>query len=290
MARPLRIQFPGAVYHVTARGNRQSPIFHDEVDRLALRNIFGGALERFDASALAWCLMGNHYHWVIQTRQANLSLLMRHVNGVYTQRFNRRHQKVGHVFQGRFTAILVDSQRYLLEACRYVELNPVRAGLAQDPAQWPWSSYAALTGLAPSPPWLDRAAVWGHVLGHDVGSQPQLAGQAAQAYAQLVAAGKGVRLWPTHLRQQVYLGDEHFVQRMQAQATDAALRSPDIPRTQRATPLTLQDCLATQPTRDEAILAAHRHGHLSMSHIAKGLGLSVSRVSRIVSKQAKGKT
>lgn len=285
MARPLRIEFPGAVYHVTSRGNRREPIFVDDADRLALLDVLGSGLDRFDACALAWCLMGNHYHFVIQTRLPNLSLLMRHINGLFTQRFNQRHRKVGHLFQGRFKAVLVDRDSYLLAVCRYVELNPVRAGMVPHPGDWPWSSYGALTGQAPCPPWLDRAAVWGYLLGEDVGTETQ-ALQAGQAYADLVAAGKDVALWPDHLRQQMYLGDEAFVQRMQALATDRAVSDKAIPRTQRASPKTLQDWLDTIPSRDEAILAAHRQSHISLSDIARALGLSVSRVSRIVARES----
>jgi putative transposase len=125
MARPLRIEFPGAVYHITSRGDRREPIFVDDEDRLALLDIVAQALSRFDAQMLAYCLMGNHYHFVLHTRQANLSLLMRHINGVYTQSFNRRHNKVGHLFQGRFKAILA----YLASKAR-----PVHAtGLATGP-------------------------------------------------------------------------------------------------------------------------------------------------------------
>ena len=129
MVRPLRIEYPGAVYHVTSRGDRREPIAKDDIDQIAFLAIAGHALERFDAHAWAYCLMGNHYHLVIRTREANLSRLMRHINGVYTQTFNRRHQLAGHLFQGRFKAILVDSDSYLLEVCRYVDLNPVRANM-----------------------------------------------------------------------------------------------------------------------------------------------------------------
>ncbi|MDP2262571.1 MAG: transposase [Hydrogenophaga sp.] len=114
MARPLRIEFHGAVYHVTSRGDRREPIFVDDTERRALLDLLGSGLDRFDASALAWSLMGNHYHFVIQTRLANLSLLMRHINRVFTQGFNQRHHKVGHLFQGRFKAVLVDRDSYLL--------------------------------------------------------------------------------------------------------------------------------------------------------------------------------
>jgi putative transposase len=153
MARPLRIEFPGAVYHVTSRGDRRDAIFVHDADRLAMLAILAQATQLFDAQVLAYCLMGNHYHLVLHTRQANLSLLMRHINDVYTQTFNRRHGKVGHVFQGRSKAILVDRDNYLLALCRYVELNTVRAKMIGSPADWPWSSYLAHAGLQPSPDW-----------------------------------------------------------------------------------------------------------------------------------------
>jgi putative transposase len=149
MSRPLRIQFPGALYHVTSRGDRREPIFVDDTDRAALLNVIAQAAQRFDFSALAYCLMGNHYHFVFHTGQANLSRSMRHINGVFTQTFNRRHGKVGHLFQGRFKSILVDRDSYLMEVCRYVELNPVRAGMVDHAQDWPWSSYRAHAGLAP---------------------------------------------------------------------------------------------------------------------------------------------
>ncbi len=111
-------------------------------------------VNRFNWVCYAWCLMGNHYHLLIQTPDGNLSKGMRQLNGVYTQASNRRHRRVGHLFQGRFKAILVDSDAYLLELSRYVVLNPVRAGMVKKPAGWPWSSYRASVGLEPAPPWL----------------------------------------------------------------------------------------------------------------------------------------
>ena len=170
MARPLRIEFPGAVYHVTSRGDRREPIFVDDEDRQGLLEVVAQALSRFDAEALSYCLMGNHYHFVLHTRQANLSLLMRHINGVYTQSFNRRHDKVGHLFQGRFKAILVDRDAYLLEVCRYVDLNPVRARLVRKPEAWAWSSYRAHVGQTPAPAWLDTEGLHGYLLGRPVRS------------------------------------------------------------------------------------------------------------------------
>ena len=114
----------------------------------------GQVITRFNWLCHAWCLMNNHYHLLVETPDGNLSKGMRQLNGVYTQASNRRNQRVGHLFQGRFKAIMVDSDSYLLELARYVVLNPVRAGIAKKPADWPWSSYRASVGLTPRTPWL----------------------------------------------------------------------------------------------------------------------------------------
>lgn len=282
MARPLRIEFPGAIYHVTSRGDRREPIYDDDADRQGFLDVLGEALDRYDACALAFCLMDNHYHLVLHTRSANLSRLMRHVNGVYTQTYNRRHHKVGHLFQGRFKAILVDRDAYLLEVCRYVDLNPVRARMVTEPGDWPWSSYGAHEGVRLPPVWLDTASVHGYLLGRDVATAAD-ARRAAQRYAKLVAQGKEVRLWDDALRQQIFLGDETFVERMQTLLEADRLVTTDIPRAQRSRrPKSLRAYLG-EYGRDEAIYQAHREGGHTLSAIAGELGLSVSRVSRIVS-------
>ena len=118
----------------------------DDADRVEWLAVLAEGLDRFQATAYAYCRMGNHYHVVMQTHRPNLSRLMRHVNGVYTLRYNRRHGKVGHLFQGRFKAVLVDQESYFLEVCRYVDLNPVRARMVRRPREWAWSSYRAHAG------------------------------------------------------------------------------------------------------------------------------------------------
>ncbi|HEV8259768.1 MAG TPA: transposase [Burkholderiales bacterium] len=291
MARPLRIEFPGAVYHVTARGDRREPIFVDDADRQALLEVIAQALSRFDAQMLAYCLMGNHYHFVLHTRQANLSLLMRQINGVYTQAFNRRHDKVGHLFQGRFKAILVDRDTYLLEVCRYVELNPVAARIVRKPQAWSWSSYRAHVGQETVPGWLDSDGLHGYLLGRTVRTAADRR-RAAERYADLVASTPThASLWGTALRQQIYLGDEAFVERMQALAEPQNSADRDIPRAQRSKPRSLAQWLGNCTTREEALYRAHTESALSMSAIARELGLSVSRVSRLIARaeQAKGK-
>ena len=284
MARPLRIEFPGAVYHVTSRGDRREPIFEDDQDRLIFLGIVSQSLSRFDGQMLAYCLMGNHYHFVLHTRKANLSSLMRQINGVYTQAFNRRHDKVGHLFQGRFKAILVDRDAYLLEVCRYVELNPVRAGTTRKPHIWPWSSYRAHVGLEPAPEWLDVDGLHGYVLGRPVRSAPERQ-RAGQTYARLVASAGNVRLWDDGLQQQIYLGDDNFVERMQALADPHNSTDRDIPRIQRSKVRTLKHWLCACQTREEALYRAHTESGISMTQIANEIGLSISRVSRLI-KQA----
>ena len=141
--RPLRIEFPGGSYHVTSRCDQSEPNFKDHSDRAALLGVLEEGMQRFDAQVLDYCLMGNQDPFVLHTLHANLWRLMRRLNGVVTQAFNRRHRKVGHLFQGRFKAILLDRDAYLLEVGRYVELNPVaRPRMVSAPMEWPWSSTA----------------------------------------------------------------------------------------------------------------------------------------------------
>lgn len=292
MARPLRIEFPGAIYHVTSRGDRREPIFEDDEDRQNFLMVVDQAMARFDACALAYCLMDNHYHIVVHTRRANLSRLMQQLNGVYTQAYNRRHKKVGHLFQGRFKGILVDQDAYLLEVCRYVDLNPLRARRVRDPGNWPWSSYNAHCGRRPAPAWLDTKAVHGYLLGRDADSAADRR-KSEQRYVALVAAGKGVKLWDEALAQQIFLGGPAFVERMQALAGLDPAAARDIPRNQRrAQPGPIQYYLDKSSDRDGGIVAAVRDGQHSLTAIALALDLSVSRVSRIVKKselKAKGK-
>lgn len=237
------------------------------------------AMTRLDAEMFAFCLMGNHYHFVLRTRQANLSRLMGHINGEYTRAFNRRHQVVGHVFQGRFHAVLVDSDAYLLEACRYVELNPVRAGLVGSVDEWLWSSYAAHVGLASAPRWLATASLHGFLLGRDVVS-PADQRQAEDLSMQTVAAAIGANLW-CHLHQEIFLGDEAFAARERATAAGVA-RCEGNAQDQRERSVTLADWLTPDRSRDEAFRLAHAQGGMTMTEIARQAGVSVGAVGRFV--------
>lgn len=147
MARPLRLEFAGALYHITARGDRQEAIYENDDDRIAFLSVRGEVCQLCNWVCHAYCLMGNHYHLLIETPEGNLSRGMRQLNGVYTQQHNRRHSRVGHVLQGRYKAVLVEKESYLLELVRYIVLNPVRAQMMRTADEWPWSSYRSKIGL-----------------------------------------------------------------------------------------------------------------------------------------------
>lgn len=149
MPREPRPQFPSAIYHVTARGIRRSPIFTNARERRRFLAVLRETLEGVSWQCYAYCLMGNHYHLVIGTPKANLSSGMHRLNGAYARWFNRLHGHQGHLFQDRFHSQLVERDSHLLEACRYVVLNPVRAGLVREPADWAWSSYRATVNVLP---------------------------------------------------------------------------------------------------------------------------------------------
>ena len=157
MARPLRIEFPGAIYHVTTRSNARKAVFRDDADRDLFLDALGEVVTRFRWLCHAYCLMDRHYHLLIETPRGNLSPGMRQLNGVYTQRFNRRHARVGHAFQGRFKAILVERRSYLLELARYIVLNPVRAKMIKNPGRYRWSSYPATVGAVAPPSGISHA-------------------------------------------------------------------------------------------------------------------------------------
>ena len=281
MTRPLRIELPDAIYHVTSRGNRRDPIFVDDEDRQRFLTTLGETLDRFQASVVAYCLMDNHYHLVLHTQHPNLSALMRRFNGMVTQRYNRRHDKVGHLFQGRFKAILVDQDAYLLTLCRYVERNPVRAGMVAQPKDWPWSSYGAHAGSALAPQWLASARLYAYLLGHPPQNLAD-SRRASMLYQQIAAGDDQPEIWRNGLRQQIFLGDENFARRMQSKIDDQHLADGDIPKQQRLVDKALPDWLELGNSREHGLYLAHKHGGKTITALAKELGLSVSRVSRLV--------
>ena len=277
MSRPLRLEFPDALYHVTARGDRREDIFEDDLDRRAFLDTLGAVVGQFNWLCYAYCLMDNHYHLLVQTPDGNLSKGMRQLNGVFTQTSNRRHGRVGHLFQGRFKAILVDSDAYLLELARYIVLNPVRAKMVRRPAAWPWSSYGASMGAVLAEPFL---AVDGLLARFAKRRET-----ARERYARFVAEGIGAPSpWP-QVRGQVFLGDEAFVATMQAKLEHPQRQDVQIPKAQRRAPApTLAHIAKGAKDRDTAIVAAHGTGAYSYQKIGDHFGVHFTTVGRIVRK------
>src|SRR5215813_3960948 len=154
MARPLRLEYPGAVYHVMARGQERSTIFREDADRERFCSILGAVVEDEGWQLHGYCLMGNHYHLLVETPDGHLSRGMRALNGRYAQWFNWKHDRRGHLLESRFRSVLIQKESHLLELLRYIVLNPLRAGLVERVGDWKWSSYRATAGLAEVPTWL----------------------------------------------------------------------------------------------------------------------------------------
>jgi REP element-mobilizing transposase RayT len=259
------VEFPGAVYHVTARGDGREAIYGEDRDRDLFLEVVGHVLDRFAWRCHAYCLMGNHYHLLIETPEANLSRGMRQLNGVYTQRFNRRHARVGPVFQGRYTAIVVQKDTHLLELCRYVVLNPVRAGMVKRVQDWRWSSYRVTGGQTDVPTWVTTD--WLLV------QFGQRRAQAVRAYQQFVAEGVGQQPWED-LTGRMYYGEEEFVTRV---ATST--QSREVPRWQRQ-PVRAALSQVVQVGTAEEIGRAYRESGYRLAEIAQYLGVHYATVSR----------
>jgi REP element-mobilizing transposase RayT len=279
MARPIRLEFPGALYHVTARGNARQDIYLDNEDRRIFLDVLSRVVTRFNWLCHAYCLMPNHYHFVIETPEGNLSIGMRQLNGVYTQRFNRRHGRVGHVLQGRFKAILVERDSYLLELCRYVVLNPVRANLVTDPSRHLWSSYRASAGI-------DRPSEFLSVdwLLSQFGKTRAVA---QRRYVEFVQAGmKGSSPWEK-LHSQTVLGTAGFVDKL-APYLASRRRLKEVPRAQRM--LDRPDLgkilpggsTGSRAERNRKIRKAHLEFGYSLTQIAHHLDIHYTTVSKVI--------
>ena len=280
MARPLRIEFAGALYHVTARGDRREDIFTDDQDRNVLLSILSQVWRRFAVGCHAYCLMSNHYHLVLETAEPNLARALRQINGVYTQRFNRRHERVGHVFQGRYKAILVDRDSYYLEVVRYVLLNPVRAKFVTRAQDWPWSSYRAVMGQSRAIQGLDV-----NRLLSCFGPTPE---RARAAFVRFVDEGVAQHSIWNNLVGQIFLGEQTFVERMQDQVQEAST-SIEIPRSQRrGRVMPLAEYQSRHRDRDQAMASAYATGHYTMQAIAQHFGVHYVTVSRAVRKAEGG--
>ena len=279
MSRPLRIEYPGAVYHVTSRGNDKQAVFQDDQDRETFLEILSHVNNRYNWLCHAYCLMGTHYHLMIETPDANLSLGMRQLNGVFTQARNKRFKKTGHLFQGRFKAVLIQRGSHLLEVCRYVVLNPVRAHMVERPEEWKWSSYRATAGKEMPPPCL--TIDW--VLGQFGRSRDK----AEIGYKQFVQWGIGKDAPWFDVKGQVFLGDDEFVEG-HADYIRKHEDVADIPKSQRYADRPPLDrifedrVLRRKKLRNQMMAeAVERYGY-RQSELARHLNLHTSTVSNIL--------
>jgi putative transposase len=280
MARPLRIEFPGALYHVTSRGNARAAIFDSDADRFLFLTILSKTVKRFNWICHAYCLMDNHYHLMIETPDGNLSAGMRQLNGVYTQAINRSHVKAGHLFQGRFKAILVEKQSYLTELSRYVVLNPVRAGMVNIPEDYVWSSYLATLGKATTLDFLTT----GSILLCFASSVTQ----AQLLYQQFVNEGINRSDTPWEmLTGQIILGTEAFLTGIK-ERLHGKESIQEIPRVQRylARPLLTElfpcDVHRTKDERNRIIHDANVVFGYSLKEISDVIGLHYTTISKVV--------
>lgn len=274
MARPLRLELAGALYHVTSRGDGREDIYLSDADREVWLAVLGQVCMRFNWVCHAWCQMSNHYHLLIETPEANLAQGMRQLNGVYTQRFNRLHKRVGHVFQGRYKAILVERDSYLLELARYIVLNPLRAGMVKRLEAWPWSSYLATCAQTPVPEWLQTDWILA-----------QFGRQRARAirnYVEFVHEGARLPSIWSQLQGQIYLGSDAFVTKMQIQIEKRSALD-EIPRIQRRGLTQQLADFERRFDRNEAMARAYLSGQHTMAAIARHFGVHYTTVSRIVS-------
>ena len=288
MARPLRIEYDGAVYHVTSRGNARKPIYKDDEDREAFLYALQRVNKKYNWLCHTYCLMNNHYHLVIETPDGNLSKGMRQLNGMYTQIYNRRHHRVGHIFQGRYKAILIEKESHLLEVCRYVVLNPVRAKAVEKPEIWQWSSYRGTLGMERPHPCLTTDWVLGQF--DKKKSRPD------RRYREFVEAGIGKATIWKDLRGGSILGEDEFAETL-LEYLKGKRDIREIPKFQRyinrhsLKEIFTEEVADGKAERDKKIRAAVEiHGY-SQREVADHLGMHYSSISGIINdRKSRSKT
>jgi len=283
ITRSLRIEFPGAFYHVTSRGNERRNIFRTAGDRERFLDYLGSATTRYGAIIHAYCLMSNHYHLLVETPRANLSQIMRHINGAYTTYFNVKRTRAGHLLQGRYKAILVEADEYAEELSRYMHLNPVRAGIVARPELYRWSSYLSYIGKTPQPEWLKRDFILGFF-----GAAISGAKKSYQEYVEDVL-GKDYDSPFSGTVAYTILGGADFIQRIITEHVEGKGQSSEMPAVRSLNRrLGIEEILLqtqktvgeTSDTRDVAIYLCHRYTGEKLKKIGERFGLTDSGVSK----------
>jgi putative transposase len=285
MARQLRIDYPGAAYHVYSRGNQKQAIFLSDDDRHYFLKVLGDAHERFRVVFQAYCLMPNHYHLIVKALLGGFSKAMHLINTAYTVHLNKKHSRCGHLFQGRFKSILVEADTYAFELSRYIHLNPVRAGIARLPEDFPWSSYREYLGLDRPHTWLDMSLVFGSKWNHHEESR--------SAYARFVLAGMGCDppAGYQESKRSGILGSPDFIGLIKARFLEKQLEKPDRERPQLRALRTRTDIadvavlseMVLGPnnrlTKSSAIYVSHRYADYTLGELSAFFHMSVSGIS-----------
>jgi putative transposase len=287
LARQLRIEYPGAFYHITSRGNQKQPVFLSPWDKARFLDYIKEAHDKFDFLIHAYCLMENHYHLMLETKQANLSRGMHFLNTAYTIYFNGRHNKVGHLFQGRFKGILIEAETYAQELSRYIHLNPVRAGISESPESHPWSSFREYLGQRECPPWLETRLVLGLP-----GKDAEKSRRDYQVYV-MRPLPEPLSGLPSNQKEGLpaILGSRDFEVRIKGKYLSGNTPDRELPALRGLSGKPSLDEICSEfkakdgvdgvLSRNSAIVFAHQHSGYTLNEIAKAFGLSQSAVSMI---------
>ncbi len=273
MARPIRLEFPNALYHVMSRGNGGESIFIDDPDRQQFLDLLAALIKYYDVICYAYCLMDNHYHLLIETPKGNLSQIMRGLNGRYTRFFNKTRQRMGHVFQGRYKAIIVQKDSYLLELSRYIILNPVRAGKVVAPEVIAGPVILQL-GLRACSEWLAVNNLLSFFYHQRKEAIHQYKAYVSQRINQPFS-GK--------ILQQVYLGDSTFISTVQKHISLKQSDSIHITKRSKNSPKQpIGEIISKIEDRGKAMSAIYKTGHYTMFEIAAYFNVHYSTVSRAI--------
>lgn len=275
MARPLRVEYAGALYYLSSAGNRGETVFRDSADGEAWTEILGRTCGRFGWKCLCYCLMSDRYHLVVETPRPNLSKAMRQLNGVFTQHSNRRHETAGHVFGGRYRSVVVQREKYLLPLIGHVFAFPLRAGFVRHPKQFKWSSCRYVYGKDRTPEHMDLG--W-----FEDGFSSDIAGFNGflrENYPRDVLG---------ETKKQIYLGDEEFIESVQKRIGSAPA---DVPKTQVTKPVksVLGSFMKDGADREEAVARTYLTGDYTLREISEAVSVHYSGVSKMVSDYEKGR-
>lgn len=283
MARSLRIEYPGAFYHVTSRGNEQRDVFKTRKDREQFLSYLESAVARYGAVIHAYCLMSNHYHLIIETPSGNLSEIMRHINGAYTTYFNVKRKRAGHLFQGRYKAIVIEANTYAMELSRYIHLNPVRVRLVDKPEDYEWSSHRCYIGETTAGRWLST----GFILGY-FGKKGEDAQRAYRSFVDCLSGTEYVSPL-TKTVASCLLGDDEFVEDITANYLENKDLDRNLPSLRELSKEVLLDKIEAEVdatlkgarlSRAAKLYLCHRYSGATLKEIGLRHGLGESAVSQ----------